>query len=261
MLKNEKNNSLLTLQRGAFSKVILGIYWDKIISIKQIDSTKVNREKMIEEINFKIDNCHPFINRIYGFCEIDSDIFLLCKLNDCLNLFDLIHERKLLLPIKNLIFYISNIIEAINFNHKKNVKIIYKDLKLQNIYLTKNGQNAFLDDFGFAKHFYTNKTKNQKHCGTIYYMAPELLKGEEFHLSADIYALGMMLYEIFSVNTPYENKSDIEIIKMVVSGQRPSLDNLRKDTPKEFLDLITRCWHQDQLKRPNSDDILFFMTK
>jgi len=262
LLKNPSDDTLLIIKNGSYSKILLGLYWDKIITIKQVDLNKVEKEKFVKEIsslfNPKINDSKYYL-KIYGFSEMKNSIFLISKFNQSCNLFNLIHEKKLLLTIKDLIKYIGNIVEAINIRHNEKLLITYKDLKLENVFISKEGDYAFLDDFAFSKHFFTNKTKNKKHCGTIYYMAPELLKGEDFTLSSDIYSFGILLFEIFSKSIPYENLSDLEIIKKVVAGQRPNLDNLRNDTPKEFVELMIKCWNQVPSKRLTSDDIVYFM--
>jgi len=262
LLNNPINNSPLIIKKCAYSSILLGLYWDKVITIKEIDVKKIERTKFLEEINSLLNsefNNQKFFSKIYGFSEENSSIFLISKFNDCCNLFNLIQEKKMILPLKNLKNYLYDIINAINYLHKNKLLIIYKDFKLENVYITKDGSHVFLDDFGISKHFYTNKSKNKKHCGTIYYMAPELLKGDEFTSPADIYSFGILLYEMFSRKVPYENLTDVEIIKNVVTGQRPNLEVLREDTPKEFIELMIKCWNQVPKKRPTSQDILYFM--
>ena len=220
---------------------------------------KIDKEKLLSEINLLYSHKHKYINKILGYSEVDSSIFIISKYNESSNLFNLIHEKKKNLPIETLKFFVKNIVEAINYLHRKNIKITYKDLKLQSVYISNDGTYAFLDDFGFSKHFFTNKTKNKKHCGTIYYMAPELLIGGDFDYPADIYCLGMILYELFSTEIPYKNKTDMEIIKLIVGNQRPNMNCLRKETPAEYLDLINICLHQDPNKRPSALDLLYYL--
>lgn len=261
-LNNPNNNSPLVIKRCAYSNVLLGLYWDKLITIKEIDLKKIDRLKFLEEINSILNseyNNQIFFSKIYGFSEENSSIFLISKFNECCNLFNLIQEKKMILPIKNLHIYVYDIIKAINFLHKNKLFITYKDFKLENVYISKDGSKVFLDDFGISKHCYTNKSKNKKNYGTIYYMAPELLKGDEFTSRADIYSFGILLYEMFSRKVAYENLSDVDIIKSVVAGQRPHLEFLREDTPKEIVELMIKCWNQVPKKRPTSEDIIYFM--
>jgi len=157
LLKNPSDDTLLIIKNGSYSKILLGLYWDKIITIKQVDLNKVEKEKFVKEIsslfNPKINDSKYYL-KIYGFSEMKNSIFLISKFNQSCNLFNLIHEKKLLLTIKDLIKYIGNIVEAINIRHNEKLLITYKDLKLENVFISKEGDYAFLDDFAFSKHFF-----------------------------------------------------------------------------------------------------------
>jgi serine/threonine protein kinase len=251
----------LILKRGAYSKILLASYWDKIVIIKQIEINKINYEKFIDELEMILENPNPLCNKIVGYTVTSTQIHILFNFtnNECCNLFNLIHQKKLILPIEDLKKYINSIIQIIDFYHKKNILITYKDLKLQNIFISNDGKNLFADIFGYSTCFYTNKSKDIKYCGTITHMPPELFLGEKYDFPVDIYLFGMTLYEIFSTKTPYEGMKEKDIIIEVVKGNRPDFNYLRSDTPVEFVELIMKCLEKDPLKRPNSNDILYFL--
>ena len=259
MKDNEDN--LLIIKRGAYSKILLGTYWDKIVTIKQVEIDKIDFEKFIEELNEIIENPDPLFNNTIGYSVTKTQIHIVLNFNDCCNLFNLIHQKRLNIQIENLISYVNDIIQSIHFCHKNRILITYKDLNLSNFYISKDGKNLFSDIFWYSTTFYTNKSKDKKYCGSISHMAPELFLGENYNFSADIYSFGIILYEIFSLKFPYEGMNERDIINDVVKGNRPNLFNLRKETPLEYIELMMKCLEKDPTKRPSTKDILYFLKK
>lgn len=257
-LKDDEDK-LQILKRGAFSKILLGTYWDSIVLVKQIEINKIDYRKFMEELNELINNPYPCYNNILGYSVTNTQIHIVYELKEYCSLSSIIHQKKIEIPIDNLISYVNQLILYINYLHKKDIVISYKDLNLSNLNISKNGENLIVDIFGFSNTFYINKSKNIKYCGTISYMAPELFIGEELNFSADIYSLGIIMYEIFSSKYPYEGKRDKDIIMEVVRGIRPDLNLIRKDTPEVYIDLIRKCLDKDPQKRPNIQDIIYLM--
>lgn len=244
---------------------MIGTYWDSIVTVKIIEKLKLDCTKFMEELKIILKNPYPLYNyNIIGTCETNTQIYLIYNINECCSLFNLIHQKKLEIPIENLKKYINDIIKYINFLHTNNMLVNYKDLNLTNLYISKDGKYLFADIFGYSTTYYMNKnikslSSNIKQCGSITYMAPELFLGKDLNYSADIYSFGIIVYEIFSNKIAYEGKKEKEIIIDVVKGSRPDLNNLRKDTPTEYIELMMKCWEKDPLKRPNSNDILYFL--
>jgi serine/threonine protein kinase len=229
--------------------------------VKQIEINMIDFEKFIEELNLIINNPNPLCNKIVGYTVTNTQIHILYNYenNKCSSLYNLIHQKKLIIPIENLKIYVYSIVQMMDFYHKKSILITYNDLKLQNLFISNDGKNLFADIFGFSTSFFSNKTKGNKYSGTISHMCPELFLGEKFDFPFDIYSFGIILYEIFSSKIPYEGMKEKDIITGVVKGIRPDFNCLRSDTPKEYIDLIKKCLEKDPLKRPSTNDILYFL--
>jgi len=213
----------------------------------------------MEELTEILENPTHLCNEIIGYTVTNTQIHIVYNFNDCHSLFNLIHQKKLIIPVKNLISYVNDLIEIINFYHQKRILISYKDLNLSNLFISKNGKNLFADIFGYSTTFYTNISKDIRHCGSISHMAPELFTGENLDFPADIYSFGIVLYEIFSMKIPYEGKKEKDIIMDTVKGNRPDLKFLRDDTPLEYVELIMKCLEKDPSKRPSANDIIYFL--
>jgi len=99
----------------------------------------------------------------------------------------------------------------------------------------------------------TLQTKNTQ-AGTPAYMAPELLENASFNKSVDVYAFGILLWELFTGEVPFAGYEIPDIITQVTSGNRLRVPTV--DTPVEIRRMIEDCWAQDPKARPSFPDIL-----
>jgi aurora kinase, other len=178
----------------------------KIISYNMKDKRNnlcVNKIDIIKNINNEIiimkQLKHPFIINVYkNIIGYNSTIILMeyALLGD---LFDKIHNGLTNEQIKSILLQLS---EALQYIHSKN--IIHRDIKPENILIGNDG-NIRLSDFGFSCF---NKGKTL--CGTIDYIAPEIINQEEYKYSVDYWSLGILLYEMYHKYTPFNNTTLIE---------------------------------------------------
>ena len=144
---------------------------------------------------------------------------------------------------------------ALMHMHSKN--LIYRDIKPDNIGYDVRG-DVKLFDFGLCKEL-RPKDLHQNGLyhltglvGTRQYMAPEVLLGQPYNLSADVYGFGILLYEIMAMRRPFSEFNFHEIEQKVgVMGLRPDLTCLYDTTPDQIIYLIEKCWTKDLFKRPN----------
>ena len=147
---------------------------------------------------------HPFIVGLnYAFQTIDR-LFLILDYCPGGNLSEHIQREKGFKEEKAK-FYLCQIILAIENLHKRD--IIFRDLKPDNVVLDENG-NALLTDFGLSKEGILDNRAATSFCGSLAYLAPEMVKREGHGKSVDWYLLGVIFYEMLSAMPPYfaENK-------------------------------------------------------
>ena len=122
-----------------------------------------------------------------------------------------------------------------------------------------------LADFGFIQVTTLSVKMMSKELGTMSFMAPELLYSTRFGLDkgvpskeADVYALGMTVYQVLTGNRPFYPKREVEVIHVVISGGRPPKpDNAEKVGMTEVVwELLEECWKEDRTKRPLISEIL-----
>jgi len=97
--------------------------------------------------------------------------------------------------------------------HKNN--IVYRDLKPENVLLDHEG-HIKLTDFGLAKNLGTKKGTTNSFCGTADYVAPEIIRGEFYDTSADIWSLGVLIYQMLTGHVPYEEEDREKLYNRII---------------------------------------------
>lgn len=105
--------------------------------------------------------------------------------------------------------------------HVHDRKIIHRDIKTQNIFLTKR-KIAKLGDFGIARILSLTKDKAKTMIGTPYYLAPEIIKNEPYSFSCDIWSLGVVLYELCTLKPPFIAQNLRYLVMKIVEVKKKS---------------------------------------
>ncbi|SOV21463.1 NIMA related kinase 2 [Plasmodium sp. DRC-Itaito] len=231
---------------------------EKIFVIKELDISCMNsKEKMnvVNEIRALIKmSVHPFIVRYKeAFVE---DCVLYVAMDYCIkgDLGKVIKKHKELetpIPEKKIKRWLLQIIMALKFIHDK--KLIHRDLKCNNIFLDEK-ERAKIGDFGLAK-FIEQTEKTNTLCGTIGYMAPEICKNINYSFPADIWSLGIILYELISLKPPFKsNNSNMLSVAQKICEDEP--DPLPDNVSKDLIDLCYWMLKKDWKERPTIYDII-----
>lgn len=182
----------------------------KIYAMKEIDLNtahhkdlqNINRELMCHT---KLD--HPNIIGFFGYIKTpENKLYLLLEYAENGTLFHFVHKN---FPISekkiHSIFYQT--LQAVEYCHNRT--ILHRDLKPENI-LFDNKDNVKLCDFGWCVE-YSEEERRQTLCGTSEYMAPEVLKSKKHDYKVDIWAMGILLYELFHKKSPFTGRSPKDI--------------------------------------------------
>ena len=102
--------------------------------------------------------------------------------------------------------------------HVHDRKVIHRDLKTQNIFLTKEG-NVKLGDFGIAKPLMLTLDKIKTVVGTPYYMSPEICENHPYSFKTDIWSLGVILYEMCALKPPFDGNSLTSLALKITKGE------------------------------------------
>ena len=241
---------------GSFSKVFL--YQHKKTKVKyaikkmnlKLVSTKTNNKNIIiNEINIQSKISHPNIIKLYNYF-IDKDklnYFLIMEYASKGTLFDHIRLKEGFDETYTFYYFIQAV-NAIYFLHRN--QIIHRDLKPENLLI--NHENILkLCDFGWSVYLHNNK--RETFCGTVEYMAPEIIKNQAYDFSIDVWSLGVLLYELIHSYSPFvENDLNYnKIEKNIISKQLI----FKKGVSNECKDLIRKLLVKNAENRIKIQDI------
>lgn len=145
---------------------------------------------------------------------------------------------------------IYGIASGMSYLHSYN--IIHRDLKPSNILLDES-LNPKIADFGLSKIEDQSYKSVSDLKGTPCYMSPEIFERYEYSKSSDVYAFGIILYELLTNEKVFNEKTSQQIIELLNSGYRPEFTSPIADSYKN---LIEKCWSQDPSERPTFEDIV-----
>jgi serine/threonine protein kinase/tetratricopeptide (TPR) repeat protein len=195
---------------------------------------------------------HPNICTIYDVGEEAGKIYIVMEFVSGRSLAEQIPEDGL--PVETVIRYGEQIADAMAHAHERGV--IHRDLKTPNVIVMPGGRVKVLD-FGLAKYMspgeITLKTQSISTLttegaivGTMHYMAPELFRGEPADARSDVWALGVVLYEMANGKRPFRGRTSYELSSMILHDSPPSL---RDNVPLGLRSVIEHCLAKEPAQR------------
>ncbi|NJC95202.1 MAG: hypothetical protein C3F07_01090 [Anaerolineales bacterium] len=179
---------------------------------------------------------HPQIIPVYDYGEQDGDVYIVMAYMRGGTLADRIDQSQGGLPDKETIRIFSLIAKGLDYAHAKGV--VHRDLKPNNILMDEE-DNPYLADFGLAK-FTEGRIEltNTMMTGTAAYMAPEIAREGKSTKRADIYALGIILFEMLTGRLPYEGTTPYKILSAHINQPIPRIRDFRSGLPEAVQQVI-----------------------
>lgn len=198
-----------SIGRGAFSKIYAGytLFSNKSVAIKRIKSYKYKKNtKLIDrEIEIMKTLTNPNIIRLFDVIRDKNTMFIVMEMCENGDFAKFLNNRPL--KEKHAHRFLHQITNGLKYLHEH--KIIHRDLKPHNILITKNFILK-ISDFGLAK--ILDDDMSETICGSPLYMAPEILTYKPYDNKADLWSVGVILYEMLSGTTPFKSKSIYELV-------------------------------------------------
>ncbi|GAB4417054.1 MAG: hypothetical protein Kow00106_12820 [Anaerolineae bacterium] len=192
---------------------------------------------------------HPRILPVHDFGHEGELFYLVMRLVEGESLYYRLKRGPL--PLKTAARYLSQIAEALDYAHAEGV--IHRDLKPNNI-LIDQWDNLYLMDFGLAKIMAATQSLTQTGVvlGTPAYMAPEVWRGEPVDARTDVYALGVILYEMVVGRTPFESDTPFTLMYKHINDPPPAPRETKPDLPVEVEQVILKALAKDKDARYQS---------
>ena len=245
------------LGSGSFGRVYLVSHNEskKLFALKVIDKRKLmvsygKLDIIYNEINIHSKLSHENIIKLYNVHEDNENINIIMEYAENGNLFELISKEKNGLEESKAFDYFIQVVNAVYYLHNNN--IIHRDIKPENI-LIGNDNKIKLCDFGWAKEL--TLENRSTFCGTVEYMAPEIVGSENYDYSVDIWSLGILLYELLFGHSPFKANTTKNII-LNIKTHELTYDDKNKKISNSCKDLIQKLLVSNPQKRLKIKDIL-----
>ncbi len=228
---------------------------DKIVAIKILKDEYLGNKEFIK--SFKNESkaiavlSHPNIVKVYDVSFGTKMQYIVMEYIDGITLKEYIARQKEI-KYNEAVHFIGQILCALKHAHNKG--IIHRDIKPQNIMLLKDG-NIKVTDFGIAR-FCTNETQTMldRAIGSVHYIAPEQARGGITDEKADIYSVGVMLYEMLTGKLPFEADNVVSVAIMQMQTKPKPPREINPDIPIGLEEITLHAMEKNPIKRYQSAD-------
>ena len=245
--------------KGAFGEVwkVTHENSQKVYCIKILSKRDIFEQKLINQINKEISIMynvnHPYSVKLVNHFEDNDKLYLIMELASNGNLYNLIQNTKKD-KVKNLELIkklIIQTIEIIKYLHSLN--IIYRDIKPENLLLDKD-YNIKLCDYGWATYITPGKYLTV-YCGTPEYVSPEMLKKYPYNEKVDIWALGVLIFELVFGYAPFASNFNEDRYNNIKAGKINWPNDLNNNEYNDIKDLIEKILKINPKERISLDEI------
>ena len=240
--------------QGMFGKVFL-VYNSKnnvAYALKTVARWKVHEFRIFENIaqerKILLQLDHPMMMKLVKTFKDDSRVYFLMEYVQGTDLFDVLRAIGIMNEEKSK-FYSACLLIVLQYLHERG--ILYRDLKPENIMIDEEGYPKLID-FGTAI-IIENRTYTI--VGTPHYMAPEVIKGTGYGIEADLWSLGVMLYEFMFYSVPFaENEQDTFKIYRIIQEEPLTFPNL--STNPALINLLEKILNKNPVMRGNHENLM-----
>jgi len=214
---------LKVLGQGSFGKVFLvrkitgsdagTLYAMKVLKKATLKVRDRARTKMERDILTDVN--HPFIVKLHYAFQTEGKLYLILEFLRGGDLFTRL-SKEVMFTEDDVKFYLAEL--ALALDHLHSLGIIYRDLKPENILLDADG-HVQLTDFGLSKESVFEDTKAYSFCGTVEYMAPEVVNRKGHSTAADWWSYGVLMFEMLTGSLPFQGSNRKETMTMILKAK------------------------------------------
>jgi serine/threonine protein kinase len=223
---------------------------DRAVALKflpqHLTTSEPDKARFMQEAKAASAINHPNICTIYDIQELDGQLFIAMEYVTGQTL----REQKENLSIKRVLDIGIQIADGLAAAHEQG--IVHRDIKPENIMVRKDGLVQIMD-FGLAKlRGATRLTKEGSTVGTVGYMSPELVQGLDADHRADIFSLGIVLYEMLAGELPFKGVHETAIMYEIVNVDPVPISSIRQDVDPNLDAIILECLAKEPEERYQS---------
>ncbi|XP_020151385.1 serine/threonine-protein kinase ATG1a [Aegilops tauschii subsp. strangulata] len=243
--------------KGTFAEVFRAVHapTGARVAVKEIDRRRVDdhvRRGILQEMSILGSLSHPNILRLINTIETGEKLFLVLEYCDGgdLEAYRQTHGGpRNRLPEATARDFTRQLAEGLKV--LRGERIVHRDLKPQNLLLSADGDAITLKigDFGFARSL-MHENLAATFCGSPYYMAPEIWRGDKYDAKADLWSVGVILFQLVTGELPFLGENRVELREKVLSSSGLSFPpDMEADLHPEFIDLCRRLICLDPAER------------
>ncbi|WKZ71201.1 MAG: protein kinase [Melioribacteraceae bacterium] len=231
---------------------------ERYAAIKMLSSQLFSKERFVERFKREAKNqaklSHPNIVTVFGFIEYKGILGIVMEYIEGESLEKLIYKQGRI-HLYDAVYVMKQILAGIGYAHAKG--FIHRDIKPSNIIFNAEGV-AKIMDFGISKSLFEKSfTKTGAKIGTIYYMSPEQIRGDELTHHSDIYSLGCTFYEMLIGKPPFDHESEYNVMDSHLKETVPKVSKLIPGLPEKLDTIIGRSLEKDPNNRyPTCEDYI-----
>lgn len=190
---------------------------------------------------------HPNIVKVYDVNMTGNLQYIVMEYIDGITLKEYMEYRAQPLTYKETLHFVTQVLLALHHAHEKG--IVHRDVKPQNIMLLSNGSIKVMD-FGIARFSRSeSQTMTDKAIGSVHYISPEQARGDTTDAKADIYSVGIMMYEMLSGKLPFDSDSPVSVAIKQISDTPTPLRQLNAAVPEALEAITNRAMAKDPRDR------------
>ncbi len=211
-------------------------------------------EMFIDEAKLTVQLNHANIAHIYDFGKRDNTYYIAMEFihgRDVNAVFKDSFKRKQPLPLSVCCYIIQQICEGLDYAHRKRSQdgrelgIVHRDVSPANILVSYEGAVKIID-FGIAKAVSKlSMTRPGLIKGKISYMSPEQMRGQAIDRRSDVFAVGIILYELLAGRRLFAARTDVDTIRNVIRGNIPPLETVRPDVPPALARIVMKALERE----------------
>jgi serine/threonine protein kinase len=188
---------------------------------------------------------HPNVVTIYEMSEFEGTPFIAMEYLEGESLEKTI-DRQLRIPLVQKLGYLVQACRALDYAHRRGV--IHRDIKPANIMVTGEGVVKVVD-FGIARIVDTSKTQTGILLGTLSYMSPEQVRGQHADQRCDVWALGVVMYELFTYRRPFDGANHAAVLMSILHDEPRAIREFIPECPPALEEVMHRALRKDEAQR------------